>query len=230
MMTKRNVLLVGLIGLIPLALCVWQIQRYEQKQDLIQERSRALQTAAIPLDNLLAASSTPADMAYRAVSVPLTLSTPLKPVFLGPRNTGQGLGYAVLVSGQITDGTWKDYHLPVIIGFIFTDKRQKPLPALKPLSPTVSGRINLDEPHYFFSPDNQPSVDFWARLYASELHAFWGHKRTLPVSLALDTPLLGEAYLKSIPPLPDNHLQYAMTWGILALVWYAIMYFRLRNT
>jgi len=96
---------------------------------------------------------------------------------------------------------------------------------------TVTGIVRSPETQGLFIPDNEPTADrwFWRDLQAMAISAF-------PGGIIQVAPFFVEADKSSVPggwpeggqtrlEIPNNHLQYAITWFLLAaclLVIYAV--------
>jgi surfeit locus 1 family protein len=204
------------------ALGTWQWQRMIWKEGLIATINERLAERPIPLDGALALLDSGRPVEYR----PVTVSGELM-------NTGEQYVLATLngVSG------WHVY-TPLVVdgmdgavvfvnrGFVPYDKRD---PATR-----VDGEINrfinieglaretLTEKPSFLVPDNEPdkATFFWKDLSAMAAAAGLEAGRVLPLFIdktsMLPAGLLPVANVTQVD-LPNNHLQYLITWYGLAL-------------
>jgi surfeit locus 1 family protein len=222
---KVSVLLLALSAMAFIALCAlgtWQWQRMIWKEGLIETINQRIGEKPIPLDGALALLDSGQPVEYR----PVTVSGELM-------NTGEQY---VLATWNGVSG-WHVY-TPLIVdgmdgavvfvnrGFVPYDKRD---PATR-----VDGEINrfinieglaretLTEKPSFLVPDNEPekATFFWKDLSAMAAAAGLDEARVLPLFIdktsMLPAGLLPVANVTQID-LPNNHLQYLMTWYGLAL-------------
>jgi len=100
---------------------------------------------------------------------------------------------------------------------------------------TVKGVLRLDRPKGGFTPENVPEEGLWFHVDLAEMARFAGEDRVLPVLLEAtfaETPgryPIGKALVINIR---NDHLAYAITWYLLALILvviYFIYHRRVRN-
>jgi surfeit locus 1 family protein len=210
--------LIGLGGLaILIYLGTWQVQRLGWKQDLIARIEAKISDTPIPLSQALEAERyTPvtltgqfADGYLRALASRKTLG----PVYriLRPFQTTDA-GTIIVDTGWIKDGTAV---LPVPTGQL-----------------TLIG--NLDAPNEIdsFTPDPDTTANIW---YARDVPAMAETLGTDPIMVVLRDradPHLGVTpWPVDTRAIPNDHLQYAITWFSLALVWIGMtLYFMRRST
>jgi len=219
--------------LICVALGVWQLERLQWKRGLIAQREAAV--AAAP-------ASPPQTLAdARALEFHLIL---VDGVFLNDReiylnSTGPqgGAGFHVLTplreeSGRIVF---------VNRGFVPTERRD---PATRPqgqLAGTVHirGLLRLppEQKPNWFTPDNRPDIDYWFWIDLPGMAAADHLNPTNVAPFYIDadaTPNPGGWPHGGTTPLalPNDHLQYAVTWFSLAaaaLAVYVVYHWRAQN-
>jgi surfeit locus 1 family protein len=196
-----------------LALGTWQVQRLAWKTALIEERTQQL---AAPPTALPAQLGDPADWDFRRVRAAGRF-LPEDAQLMGVSTQGGRLGRQLLVPLELDGGR----ALLVDRGWI-PEERALPLdPAL--LAPDgaveVTGILrdrSAAEPGWF-TPANAPAERTWFWYDVPALSAATG-RELLPVVLEADAgpgeaPPIGGLTLVD---LPNDHLQYAITWYGLA--------------
>ncbi len=201
-------LILGLGGAaILIALGVWQLQRLDWKQGLLAARAERL--AAAPVD--LPAEPDAARHDVLGVAVEGTyLPGDLMVLVSG---TALGTGYRVIAPFQMQDGR----RILVDRGFITEDERGIPRPGG---AARLVGNLHWPDEADRFTPPPDAETGLW---FARDVPAMAVALGTAPVLVVVretseaDTP---------VTPLPldsaairNNHLQYAITWFALALVW-----------
>jgi surfeit locus 1 family protein len=210
--------LVGLAVLV--ALGTWQMQRLHWKEGLIAHRAAQL---AAPAAALPETGSDWRAFDYRRVEATGVFRHDLEQLF-GVRKHGQELGHQVLTPLLRSDGS----AVLVDRGWV---PRERIDPSTRP-SGQVSGQVTLTgiaryrkgEEQHWFTPDNQPEAGHWYWYDLDAMEQALGLE-LLPVVLeADDTPNPGGLPVGglTIIALPNNHLQYAMTWYGLALTLVAV--------
>jgi surfeit locus 1 family protein len=222
----------GIAFLILVGLGTWQVQRLHWKEGVLA-RIAALQAApARPLGEVLAEVARGADADFtrvRATCVGLSRAP-----FLELFSVREGQAGVRLISACRVDGAPYGAIL-VDRGFAPDSLKARPAVALSSLGAIeVTGVLRRPERGNLFSPPNRPS--FWyvrdVPGMAAALHA----ARPAPLTLMAETPTNPE--LPGLVPapiqtdIPNNHLQYAVTWYGLAaalLGVYAAVLLRRRN-
>jgi surfeit locus 1 family protein len=220
-MTRFRPLLWPTLFAVPtLLLCVglgvWQVDRLFWKERLIEQRQAAVSAAPVAAPQNLEQAL---GIEYRRVADEGVFLND-KEIFLGATSEGGGQGYQVLTplrepSGRIVF---------VNRGFIPGELKD---PAKRILGQTagpvrVQGLLRLPptgRPNWFL-PDNRPDLNYW----------FWVDLRAMAAADKLDrvAPFYIDADAAPNPggwpkggvtrlALPNNHLQYAVTWFSLAV-------------
>ena len=205
--------------LVMLALGTWQVERLHWKEDLIRRVEQRLHAAPVPLPaDIGDPSADPSAYEFRPVTVSGRFLNDKAMLLLARPHQGQA-GYELLTPLERADGGGV---VLVNRGFVPMDKRDA---ATRPQSPaegpvTVTGMVRLPQPAGWLQPDNRPGADSWARLDPPAMAASVGLSKAAPLVVeALPDPSRGAAPLNGIQPqvaLPNNHLQYAITWYSLA--------------
>jgi surfeit locus 1 family protein len=201
--------LIVLIGL-----CLWQVQRLHWKDALIADREArvAAEPIAVPAEG-----GDPAGVDYRRVRLEGAFRHD-KELFLGARSLNGNVGYQVLTPFELSGG-----------GAVLVDRGWVPLERKAPESrpegqlagpQAIDGIVRLAPGKVWMQPDNEPANNMW---FFVDLPAM---KTTSGVALRTDLyvdagpaqnpgkyPVGGQTRIE----LPNDHLQYAITWGLLAL-------------
>ncbi len=132
--------------------------------------------------------------------------------------TELGGGYWVLTPLALNDGSI----VFVNRGFVPTDKREGASWREEASGPVmVTGLLRLSEPGGGFLRPNDPRSDRWYSRDVAAIAASRGLDRVAPYFIDLERAP-DEAGLPigglTVVTFPNNHLVYAVTWGILALM------------
>lgn len=200
--------------LIMIGLCAWQVQRLHWKEGLIAERQSRTAAAAIELP---AAGSDLAGAEFRKVGLEGAFRHD-KELFLGARSHNGNPGYQILTPFELTDGQT----ILVNRGWVPVDRKLPERRADGQIAGRVllEGLLRLPRGKAFMQPDNEPAHNMWFFVDLPAMARFAG--LPLRTDLYLDAgpgenpggyPIGGQTRLE----LPNDHLQYAITWGLLAL-------------
>lgn len=204
-----------------IALGVWQLERLEWKQDLIHERQSRSQVSAVGLPEDLAG---PGGLAFRNVRLRGRFLHDSE-FYLAARTRNGQVGLHVVTPFALDDGRV----VLVDRGWIPDGRRD---PATRPEGQLpgeleLTGLVRLPgwAGYSWLRPDNQPDDNLW----------FWVDPAAMAAAAGLDpvvAPVVAQVYLDAGPAdnpggwpvggqtrldLPNDHLQYALTWFALAL-------------
>ena len=202
--------------LICLALGAWQVERLFWKQDLIAQRQAAIAAPSAVVPKSLAETR---DVEFRHVSDEGVFLND-KEIFLGATSEGGGQGYQVLPpllepGGRIVF---------VNRGYIPAELKDPAKRAAGQIVGTVrvQGLLRLPpagKPNWFL-PDNRPDLNYWFWVDLPAMSAADKLDRVAPLYIDADaTPNPGGWPKGGVTRLmlPNNHLQYAITWFSLAV-------------
>ncbi len=215
--------LVSVLALVTFAILIalgtWQVERLQWKEGLltaIDERSHA---TPLPLDDILAMQAAGEPVEYRHTTVTGRFLNDREQFFFA---THEGYsGYYVYTPLERADGSI----LFVNRGFVGIDFKD---PATRPESQpegqvTVTGlaREALHEKPSWIVPENEPAknIFYWKDLDGFTANAGLDPARVIDLYVDADaTPNPGGWPVGgvTIVSLPNNHLQYAVTWYGLA--------------
>lgn len=201
-----------------LGLAVWQMERREWKRDILDRIAVNQAATPMPLDELL--QGDPLRREYGRAIVSGTFLND-KEFHLGARSLKDDVGVQVVTPVRTDDGKIVLYDR----GWVPSSKKD---PATRPAS-QVSGHVELvgvvrrNQPKPYFVPDNLPDKNVWFTVDVPLMRKMAGGTP----DPALDAFFL-EADAKPNPgglpvggqtrlDIPNDHLQYAITWFGIAL-------------
>jgi surfeit locus 1 family protein len=204
-------LLIGLVGAaILVALGVWQVQRLAWKNDVLTEIETTIAADPRPLPRVI----DPAAQRYRPVALQGTIDAGALYVLVSVKR--QGAGWRVISPFTTTDGR----RVLLDRGFIPVDRKDADLRA-GPAS--VLGNLHWPDDRNSATPDNAPEDNTW---YARDIGAMSEALQTEPLLVVARDIDPADAVARPLPVdtagIPNDHLQYAITWFSLAAVWVAM--------
>jgi surfeit locus 1 family protein len=214
--------------LVCLGLGAWQVQRLHWKLGLIAQRESAVGAAPTALPQNVADAT--ALEFHRAAADGVFLHD--KEIFIGATSEGGQAGYHVLTPLRQADGRV----IFVNRGFIPAELRNPAARAAGQIAGTVHvfGLVRLPpegRPNWFI-PDNRPDLNYWFWVDLPAMAAADGLGDVAPFYVDADaTPNPGGWPKGGVTrlQLPNDHLQYAITWFALAATGIAIYVVYLRR-
>jgi surfeit locus 1 family protein len=202
--------------LILLGLGAWQIQRLHWKEHLIAERTAALAAPPVPAPQTLAEARR---LEFHRVVVDGVFLHP-KEIYLGASSRAGSIGYQVLTPLRESDGRI----VFVNRGYIPTELKNPARRAAGQIAGPVQivGVLRLPpagRPNWFL-PDNRPDLNYWFWVDLPAMAAADRLDRVMPYYIDADaSPNPGGWPKGGVTPrtLPNDHLQYAITWFSLAI-------------
>lgn len=187
-----------------LSLGFWQVQRLAWKTDILNEIDARI--VAAPVD--LPVEPDPAKDRYLPVVVDGSLTGQELHVLFSLK--GKGPGYRV-ISVLESDGR----RVLVDRGYIPTDQKETARPAGRV---TVTGNLYWPEEVDKYTPAPDATRQIW---FARDVPAMAEQLGTEPVLIVAReaTDALVEPVPVDSATIPNDHLQYAITWFLLAAVW-----------
>jgi surfeit locus 1 family protein len=205
--------------LLLLYLGTWQVQRLAWKEGLIAERNAALAAAPVPLPPTLDDARALEFHPVRAEGQFLNDHE----LDLNAQAFNGDQGFHIVTPFRLTDGRI----VFIDRGFVPTAKRAADTRAQGQIAgPTaVVGLLRLPEPAGTFTPANESQKNSWFSVDLPAMAQAAGVGNALPFYVDADkTPNPG-GYPQggqTVTELPNNHLQYAITWYSLAVALIAI--------
>lgn len=208
--------------LVGLALGIWQVQRLGWKTDLIAERQARVM--APPLTALPADEAAAAATEFRRVVVSGRFDFS-REVHLAATTDRGNVGFQIIVPFRLADGR----EILINRGWVPTAKRDPATRAAGQMAGevTVGGLIRMGgRGGWFAAPANDPQRNLWIWVDLPAIAAKVGIQPAPaflvdagPAPNPGGSPIGGQTRVN----LPNDHLQYALTWFSLALV-FAVMY------
>jgi surfeit locus 1 family protein len=198
------------------ALAVWQVHRRAYKLDLIARVEARVHAAPIPAPRPVrwTGISAAADEYRRVVATGEWLqdrSTLVQAV------TELGGGYWMMTPLVQDDGTT----VLVNRGFVPATERNPASWRPSPGSITVTGLLRMSEPGGAFLRANDPASNRWFSRDVTAIAAARGLDKVAPYFIDAER-MPGESGLPiaglTVIAFSNNHLVYALTWGVLALM------------
>jgi surfeit locus 1 family protein len=202
--------------LLMLGLGSWQIERLFWKRDLIAQRQAALTASPTTAPRNLQEAR---GMAFRHVTDEGVYLED-KEIFLGATSEAGRIGYQVLTPLREADGRI----IFINRGFIPAELKDPAKRQAGQIAGTahVAGLLRLPpakKPAWFL-PDNRPDLNYWFWVNLSAMAAADKLDRVAPFYIDADaTPNPGGWPKGGVTrlELPNDHLQYAITWFSLAV-------------
>lgn len=194
--------MLAILGLV--ALGVWQVQRLTWKRALIAQVNARLSAPPVP-----APRGAGPDDAYRRI-VATGRYAPRADSFV-QASTVRGPGWWVLTPLRLRDGR------AVLVNRGFVAKRDTPPPPAGAVR--VTGLLRLTEPNGGFLRSNDPAADRWYSRDVAAIAARRGVQGVVPYFIDADTGVPGGPVAGlTVVRFANNHLPYAITWFVLALM------------
>ena len=222
-MTHRSLLWPSIwaaLGLVLLlGLGTWQVQRLHWKEGLIAERNAALAAAPVALPTTLEAARPLEVHPVRADGEFLNDHE----LYLNAQSFSGAAGFHIVTSFRLADGTI----IFIDRGFVPTDRQARATRAAGEIAgpTTVTGLLRLPEPPGWFTPANEPQKNSWFSIDLPTMAQAAGVGSALPFYIDADKAPVPGGWPQggqTITDLPNDHLQYAITWYALAVALVAI--------
>jgi surfeit locus 1 family protein len=204
-----------------LGLGSWQVQRLFEKEAMIAEREARIAAAPVdlPAPGAAAAAETLAGLEFRR-TVASGEFLHDKELYLAARTMRGNVGYQIVTPLRLASGGY----LMVNRGWVPEAQKDPAKRAAGQVqgAVTVDGAIRMPGHQNWLQPDNEPQHNmwFWADLPAMAAGAGIPANELVPVFLEAGPapnpsgiPIGGQTKVN----LPNDHLQYAITWYILAV-------------
>jgi surfeit locus 1 family protein len=205
--------------LIMIGLSVWQVQRLHWKEGLIA--ARVSRTTATAID-LPPAGTDLADLEFRRVALTGTYDHAHE-FYLAARSQNGNVGYWITTPFKTNAGEV----VLVNRGWVPVEKKLPGDRAEGQIAgeTKLDGIIRLPQVKAYFQPDNEPGKNVWFYLAPSEMVAASGIQARTDLYIDADPtpnpggfPIGGQTRID----LPNDHLQYAITWALLAIALAAV--------
>jgi len=187
---------------------VWQVQRLAWKTDILAQIERKILAPAIDIPaevtaashDLLPVRGTGSYIGEETVRVLVSQKI-------------YGAGYRLINAFELRDGR----KIMVDRGFISV---RAALPAVPKGTGQVTGNLQWPQEIDSFTPDNDLAANIW---FARDVAKLSEHLQTEPILLVLRNSSFADDLARPLPKMsaniPNDHLNYALTWFSLALIW-----------
>jgi surfeit locus 1 family protein len=207
-----------------IGLGTWQLERKAWKEALIAALTERLAAApaALPAPSAWPALDAVSDE-YRRVKFIATFEHGKEALIYATasafRPDVSGVGYWVFTPARLADGSF----VMVDRGFVSEARKGQATRAAGAIAGPVEiiGALRWPEPRRWFSPADDPARNLWFRRDPTAIAAAESISPVAPFYVEQESPVPPGGLPqpgKLVVRLPDNHLQYAMTWYGLALV------------
>lgn len=200
-------LVIGILGFsILISLGTWQMRRLAWKEAMLDEIQLRI------------------DAPPKALPATFEPSMKYEPVDFTGRTTGEeililsgthdlGGGYQVISAFETTDGR----RIMIDRGFVPQDDRNAPRP---PVDLRIQGNLHWPEEKNGSTPEPNLAEGIWFARDVPQMAQTLGTEPLLVVVSRVGGDMQGVQPIPiSITGVPNNHLEYAATWFMLAVIW-----------
>ena len=204
-------LIVGLGGAaVLMTLGFWQVQRLAWKEAIIADINSRIAATPVQLPD----TPDPVSDAYLPVTVSGRVTGGPLHVLVSQKQIGAG--YRVIVPFEATDGGT----LMADLGFVPTQAKDTPLPDG---TLTLTGNLQWPRETDNFTPAPDLGRNIWFARDVPAMAAALDTRPVLIVARDVDPTLPGiDALPVDTAAIPNDHMQYAITWFSLAALWLAM--------
>ncbi len=212
---KTFTLISIIISLICFSLSVWQIKRLKWKEDLISNIEKAYNTDSININKLTGDLKN-----FKFKNVYLEgIFINEKSMFLGPRVNKDQVGYHLITPFLLKDGRYILTNRGWLKEIIKIKEQKKEY--------LIKGILKESDIKNVFTPKNNMEKNLWFYISTKQMSEFSEIKLVdnIFVDLIESNPSDKLTIINSsIPKIVNNHLQYAITWAILGLLFLVMNY------
>lgn len=209
-MTRRLIwpLMFGLFGVaILVGLGLWQLQRLTWKEGVLAEIEARIAAPPVPLPK----AADPVADRYLSVEVRGTMTEEEILVLASRKQIGPG--YRLITAFETQEGR----RIMIDRGFLPDAERGLPRPGG---AATIAGNLHWPQETDSFTPPPDARAGLW---FARDVPAMAAALKTEPLLIVLRTTSEENPPAMPMPvdssSIPNDHLNYAITWFLLALVW-----------
>ena len=204
-----------IISLVCLSLSIWQFKRLKWKEELILNIERAYNSNALNLNSL---SGDLRNFKFTKVDAK-GLFINEKSMFLGPRVNKDKVGYNLITPFRIKNDRY------ILINRGWVKEKEKIGKDIKEYK--LVGILKQANIKNIFTPNNSMKENMWFYINTIEMSEFSNLQLidNVFIDIIKSTPNNDISIMNfSAPKIINNHLQYAITWAILALLFLVMNY------
>ena len=212
---KTFTLISIIISLICFSLSVWQVKRLKWKEDLISNIEKAYNSDSINI-NILTGDLR--NFKFKNVYLEGIFINE-KSMFLGPRVNKDQVGYHLISPFLLKDGRYILTNRGWLKEIIKIKEQKKEY--------LIKGILKESDIKNVFTPKNNMEKNLWFYISTKQMSEFSEIKLVdnIFVDLIESNPSDKLTIINSsIPKIVNNHLQYAITWTILGLLFLVMNY------
>ena len=213
---KKTFTLVSIIiSLICFSLSIWQVKRLEWKKNLISNIEKAYNSDSININVL---SGDLRNFKFKNVYLEGTFINE-KSMFLGPRVNKNQVGYHLITPFLLKDGRYILTNRGWLKEIIKIREPNKEY--------LIKGILKESDIKNIFTPKNDMEENLWFYISTKQMSEFSKLKLVDNIFVDLIKSNSNDKLTiinSSIPKIVNNHLQYAITWAILGLLFLVMNY------
>ena len=197
------------------SLSIWQVKRLEWKKNLISNIEKAYNSDSININVL---SGDLRNFKFKNVYLEGTFINE-KSMFLGPRVNKDQVGYHLITPFLLKDGRYILTNRGWLKEIIKIREPNKEY--------LIKGILKESDIKNIFTPENNMEKNLWFYISTDEMSKFAGLRLVdnIFVDLIGSNPNHKLTIINSsTPKIVNNHLQYAITWAILGLLFLVMNY------
>ena len=199
-----------------LALGIWQVQRLAWKEGVIAEINARIADDPVPLPE----DPDPERDAYLPVVITGMYSGDTLRVLVSQKHVGAG--YRLITAMDSDAG-----RVLIDRGFVATDDKGIATPDT---SVTVQGNLQWPQETDSYTPEPNRDTNIW---FARDVPLMAQELDTRPILIVANAVSQDDPVVTPLPVdtsrIPNDHLQYAITWFSLAAIWVAMSFYFFRR-
>ena len=195
--------------LVLLSLGVWQTKRLAWKESLLENINYNLSSEPAFLPNSVKKS----EHNYKMVKVKGALEP--RSIFILTPVKGSGAGFRVISPFKLVDGG------KILIDRGVIKEKDKSLLKTSGQQSLVKGYLSWPNETDYFTPEPNFTRNIW---FSRDLEKMANFLETQPILVVLTENRLDPSIRMQDPTndIPNNHLQYAITWFMMAILWFGM--------
>jgi surfeit locus 1 family protein len=218
---KKPITLISIIiSLICFSLSIWQFKRLKWKEDLINNIEKAYNSDSTNINTLTGDFR---NFEFKKIHIK-GLFINDKSMFLGPRVNKDQVGYHLITPFLLEDGRYILINRGWLKEIIKIKEQKKEY--------LIKGILKESDIKNIFTPKNNVEENLWFYISTNQMSKFSGLKLIDNIFLDLIETNPDDKITvinSSMPKFLNNHLQYAITWLILGLIFLVMNYIYNKN-